>query len=158
MKRIGCRNSIREIFFFPDCDDLNDEHIVMNEKCCTVFPDAKPVPWYFLRTIPDLHNIVSQIRILRESFQRKFDPDTELLWNTLQVIFCPPRESYLVHDSHTFCGLIALSSPRSFITSRRGRVRPALMSAMPSSMASISSALRGSSSKADLARRRTTSS
>ena len=60
--------------------------------------------------------------------------------------------------NHEVCELITSSSPRSFITSRRERTRPALISAMPSSIAAISSGVRGSSSYAASARRRTTSS
>jgi hypothetical protein len=81
---------IRKILFLPDSDDLDNEHIVMNEKCCPVFPDAKPVPRRVLRAVPDFYHIAALVRTRGKPFQGKLDPNANVLWERCQVFFSTP--------------------------------------------------------------------
>ena len=86
----GIDPSIRKILFFPDSDDLNDEHIVMDEKCCPVFPDAKPVSRHFLRAVPDFYHIAALVRTCGKPFQGKLDPNADFLRDRRQIFFSTP--------------------------------------------------------------------
>jgi len=73
--------SIREILFFPDSDDLDDEFIMKNEKRCTVLPHAKPVSRRILRTILNFHNIMPLVGTGCKLFQCEFNMNPVSLLN-----------------------------------------------------------------------------
>lgn len=68
----------------------------MNEKCCPVFSDAEPVSRYFLRTIPDLHNIMALVRAGCKLFQCEFDANSVVHLEGEQVFLCPSGKYDLV--------------------------------------------------------------
>ena len=84
VRSLNTRNSL-----FSDSDDLDDEHIVMNEKCCPVFPDAKTVSRRILRAILDFYHITPQVRTCGKPFQSKLDPNAEVPGDRCQVFFRP---------------------------------------------------------------------
>jgi hypothetical protein len=84
---MGDWGSVFEILLFPDGDDLDKKDIMIDKERCPVLSDPDPVSRCNLRAVPDLNNIMPQIRIFCKPLQGKFNMDTMGQRNPDQILF-----------------------------------------------------------------------
>ena len=72
-KNFSNRRLIFKIFLFPNGDDLDEKDIMKDEERCPVLSDPDPVSRYKLRTVPDLDDVMPDIRMFCKPLQGLFN-------------------------------------------------------------------------------------
>jgi len=132
-----CPTSVFKIFLFPDSHNTDDQLVLDNPERRPVFTNPDPVPWLFGRASSYFLHVLTMKRVRSIFLKRDLNSDACRLGQRCKSFLCPVGKFYPVCH-HSTRDRIALSSPRSFIMSRRLRTCPALISFSLSLMSSIS--------------------
>jgi hypothetical protein len=79
--------SVFKILLFPDGDDFDKKDIMIDKERCPVLSDPDSVSRYNLRAVPDLDNIMPQIRVFCKPLQGAFNKDAMGNGNPDQILF-----------------------------------------------------------------------